>query len=242
MDPVSAAPTRAASSPEAEPEITLHAATRQRLHSSIRREATIKRSHNPGAPPPNRKRISPPTSAVLKIPHLFPAVKPEREGTKNSLELILRHPVEFTLEHTGSSLRRKPDIWICRWIAVHVQTDRQAKPWVTLQLEARVGKPGRCDHLRLLIGDQPFGLATDAAEGRGASAIREAGDTLIRERFSFTHEDFRYLCGELTLKDGFQITVDGIEHPIDPGTCAEFREYTLEFFEALRREFPIFFR
>lgn len=235
---------------EAKRQVSLHAATQQKVHSTTKRKAVIKRAANhPGATPPNRKKISPPESNVLKIPHLFPPVEMEREGTKVSPELILRHPVEFTLERSGGGLRKKADVWECRWTAVQVQTDRHAKPWVTLLLKAAVARPTQCHRVELKVGAKRFDLATDAAWDRareeaetGAKEATTEGLTTIRERFSFEHDDFRYLCGELAFSEDVELTVDGIASPIDEDTCAEFREYTLEFFEALRREFPIFFR
>lgn len=231
-------------------DVVLHAATQQKLHSGTKRKAVIKRARNhPGATPPNRKKISPPESNVLKIPHLFAAVELEREGTKMSPELILRHPQHFTLDRSGGGLRKKSSIWECRWTAIHIQSDRHAKPWVSLLLSASLSQPGCSNGLALKTGNKLFDLATDAAwnrareeSERGAREIASEGTVEVKERFSFEHDDFRYLCGELALNEAMSLTIDGIGEPIDEDTCAEFREYTLEFFEALRRLYPIFFR
>ena len=238
-------PESPAVKPASHEAVQLHAVTQQKVHSDIKRKAIIKKAtRNPSATPPNRKKICPPESKVLKIPHLIPAITMDREGTKASPEMIFRHPDSFTLDRSGGGLRKKADVWECRWTAVHIQTDRHSKPWVSLRLNATKAQPGNSNGLHLKTGNKRFELATDAAWDR----LREAketpneGSNLIEERFSFEHDDFRYLCGEIALNDSLELTVDGIPDPIDEDTCAEFREYTLEFFEALRREFPIFFR
>ena len=60
----------------------LHAATEARLSEAKKSKATIKGpKRNPAATPPNRKKISPPESKVLKIDHIFPPVDLDKDGT-----------------------------------------------------------------------------------------------------------------------------------------------------------------
>lgn len=221
----------------------LHAATQARLSEAKKAKATIKGpKRNPAATPPNRKKISPPQSKVLKIEHIFPPVDLDKEGTTQSHSIILRHPEEFTFKKAGGLLGGKDSAWSARWIGVHIQ-ERNSKPWVSLHLEARESAPFVTRSLRLKPGIEDFELATDAEWSRRKGEAEEPEPTTTaKEKFSLEHDDFRYLCAQLVLAEDLKIEIDAAQFEVSESLAAEFREYTLEFFEALRREYPIFFR
>lgn len=217
----------------------LHAATLQRLGE---RKATIKaKSGNPAATPPNRKKISTPESNVLKIDHIFDPVDLDKEGDHNSLQIVYRHPEEFSLNSKGG-LMGKASKWSLHWTVVHPQK-RGSKPWAALELTAKTNEKLVTRGCKLRVGEQVFDFATDSECTRESDGTGElVADKNISERFSFEHDDFRFLCGQLVLNESYEMKFDGADFEISPARLAEFREYTIEFFEALRRELPLYFR
>ena len=221
----------------------LHAATEARLSEEKKSKATIKGpKRNPAATPPNRKKISPPESKVLKIDHIFPPVDLDKDGTPQSHAIILRHPDEFTFKKSGGLMGGKGSQWSGRWIAVHMQ-ERTGKPWVSLHLEAKKGEPFVTRSLRLSPGIENFELATDAECSRRKGETEEPEPaTEATEKFSLEHDDFRFLCAQMVMAESLKVEFDAADFEVSEDLAGEFREYTLEFFEALRREYPIFFR
>ncbi len=221
---------------------TLHAATKQRLADG-RRKAVIKSKANRfSATPPNRKKICTPQSNVIKIRHILPPTELQKEGTATSPEIIYRHPDEFALTKKSGMLGAKTSQWQARWMVVHVQ-NREAKPWVILLISGESAKETVIRRLTMNVGDQKFDFPTDAEGDRqqGKSAAAEARKTL-QERFSFEHDDFRFLCAQLVASDDLKMEFNGADFEIGQPLCAGFREYTIKFFEAIRRESPLYFR
>lgn len=223
----------------ADGEPKLHAATMQRLGE---RKAVIKaKSGNPARTPPNRKKICTPESSVLKIDHILPPVDLKKEGNHNSVQIIYRHPDSITLNNKGG-LMKKTSKWTLHWTAVHPQ-ERGAKPWAALELAAKSDRELVTRGCHLQVGGQKFDLATDSECSRKSDQRSEPmAEKTINERFSFEHDDFRFLCGQLVFNETYELKFDGADFELPEARRAEFREYTIEFFEALRRELPLYFR
>jgi hypothetical protein len=206
--------------------------------SSIRKAVIKNKATNPGATPPNRKKITPPKTGVIAIPHLFKASAIEKAGTKMSPEITYRDPVDFNWL-SKTRLGRAPDEWKVRWTALHVQ-DRKSHPWVSLHLEANQHESFNHRFIEIRAGGKVFNLPGDSNVGK-EHAESEPVATL-NEKYSFEHDDFRYLCAAFAENEEIEIGVDGLEFDLADELCSEFREYTLSFFEAMRRELPIYFR
>tara|TARA_Y100001934_G_scaffold106938_1_gene131447 strand:- start:1485 stop:2282 length:798 start_codon:yes stop_codon:yes gene_type:complete len=206
--------------------------------TSVRKGVIKKNVANPSATPPNRKKIIPPKTGVIAIPHLFTASELEKEGTRMSHEIIYREPADFNW-YSRSRLGRASDDWKVRWIGVHVQ-DKKTPPWVSLLLEAEQAEPFSHSFIEIRGGDKTFKLPGDSNIDK-AGAEQEPVNKLT-EKYGFEHDDFRYLCAMMAEHEDIEISVDGLESDLADGLCQEFREYTLCFFEAMRRELPIFFR
>ncbi|MGB0579112.1 MAG: hypothetical protein ACPGVU_05355 [Limisphaerales bacterium] len=218
----------------------LHAATMQRLGE---RKATIKAEQaNPAATPPNRKKICTPESSVAKINHIFDPVDLDKEGNHNSVQVVYRHPDEFTLSKKGGLMSKKTSNWTLHWTVVLPQK-RGSKPWAALELTAKADQEIVTRGCEMRVGEQVFDFETDSEcarkSGKGTDLL---SDKNVNERFSFEHDCFRFLCGELVLNESYEMKFDGADFEIPEARRADFREYTIEFFEALRRELPLFFR
>lgn len=221
---------------------SLHAATQQKLADGKRR-ATIK--SNPkrfSATPPNRKKICTPESNVIKIPHTYDPVDIAKEGTPTSPEIVYRHPDEFPLVKKGGMLGKKSGRVDLRWTAVHVQ-ERDAKPWVILLLTGESLEDTVIRQLKLKVGEKTFDFHTDAEGDRDRGNASEAeAQKKLSERFSFEHDDFRFLCANLVEEDELAMELAGMDEEINAKTSEAFLEYTVEFFEGMRRESPLYFR
>jgi hypothetical protein len=227
---------------ESEKAPSLHAATQQRLADG-RRKAVIKSKANGfSATPPNRKKICTPASNVIKIPHILAPVDLEKEGTAMSPEIIYRHPAEFALTKKAGMLGGKSSQWQARWTVIHVQ-NRESKPWVILLLAGESSEPTITRRLLMKVAEQSFDFPTDAEGDRqnGKAPEAEAQKTQ-NERFSYEHDDFRFLCAQLVASEELEMEFDGADFQISKSICAGFREYTIKFFEAIRRESPLYFR
>jgi hypothetical protein len=206
--------------------------------SSIRKAVIKSKVTNPGATPPNRKKITPPKTGVITIPHLFNATPLEKKGTNMSPEIVYRDPVDFNW-FNKTRLGRTADEWKVRWIGLHVQ-DKKSKPWISLHLEATQQEPFNHRFIEIRAGGKVFKLPGDSNLGK--EHVESEPVATLNEKYSFEHDDFRYLCATFSEHEQIEIAVDGLEFDLSDDLCTEFREYTLSFFEAMRRELPIYFR
>ena len=66
--------------------------------------------------------------------------------------------------------------------------------------------------------------------------------TEATEKFSPRARRFPALCAQMVMAESPKVEFDAADFEVSEDLAGEFREYTLEFFEALRREYPILFR
>ena len=167
------------------------------------------------------------------IPHLIEPV-PLVDGPRQSVTLThLLHPHRFVVWKGGLAVTRRPDMIAIQWAISHDQAAR-ARPVPELRLAFRLkGEPS--------IGAVSFSTGgTDLPCELGGQGQDEKGSTVLTG--AFPDDRFLQLCGALASGETVAMAVTGTDVAMPDKKWPDFKNYTLEFYEALRRRFGYYFK
>lgn len=167
------------------------------------------------------------------IPHL---VEPVRlvDGPDQSVTLThLLHPHRLVVWKRGFGVTRKPDMVAIQWAVRHEQAGR-ARPVPEIRLAYRFKLDTAISAMKISIADLelPFEFGTGGVEEKGATVV--TGE--------IPDDRFLPLCSGLAKDELLQISFPDTDIGLAEKSSGKFREYTLEFYEALRRRFGYFFK
>jgi len=167
------------------------------------------------------------------IPHVIEAVQ-LIDGPRQSPTIThLLHPHRFIIWKGGMSITRKPDMISIRW-SVSQDQGAKGRPSPELTVTARLKEKPEIHGLTFNFDNQslPCELKNEAPEDKGT--IQLSGQ--------FPDDRFLLLCRALAEETTVGVIVSGTDTSMADKFQAEFRSYTLEFYEALRRRFGYFFK
>lgn len=205
-------------------------ADRDAYEAAMKAKAEKEAESDPIAP--TGKRIQVKTSEDT-IPHLIEPVQLVDGIHQSPTNTHLLHPHRFVIWKGGLAITRKPDMISVRWSVIQDQ-GAKGRPVPELTVTARLKEPTDIGGINFDLGNQslPCDLNGEPSEEKG----------ILQFSGQFPDDRFLQLCRALAEETAISVTVSGPDTGMSDKLQSEFRDYTLEFYEALRRRFGYFFK